>query len=554
MQCADIQVPLDWDNPGAGSSLSIGISRVPATDPAHYKGMLLVNPGGPGSSSITLPLVLARAQPSLSAQYDIVTMDPRGVGFSTNYNCDIPDSVLAIAAQPKYDTRDLSAPAVAEQQAVAQGIADACAKNPLTPYINTWQTVHDMDLMRELLGAAKLNYLGYSYGTWLGAKYAAVFPDEAGKVVLDSNTSWMDDLANAWELQPLAFQRRFDEQYLPWVARSRLFSPDLGTTPGQVNASYEKVRAAILPFFARNGLGQSGGHAWDSFFAQAMYTNSQWFVPTLFFGIYKVCIADTTPANWTGAAIGTCLNDYILRLIDRLTGGVSEPSLADVNAASATAQAATTQLLSGQLPAQFEPTYPLAPSLATISPSATGNTTPVPGVFWAVRCGDGGQWHSPSWWVNFTQQIGPANPLAGYNYVAEACAYWSAPTHTLPNPDSRNGSIVTVQGELDPATGYEETARNIAQFHDARLIAVQDAGDHGQYGVRGNSCVDDTVNNYLLNDVLPPATTVCGATPLLLENTVYPEPGPLDGHTPPKAVRAVYNDQQASDMLAQLIG
>ncbi len=200
VQCATITAPLDWDNPGSGQTVSLALSRVLASDQAHRKGILLVNPGGPGCEAITLPVEIAGAQPAVGADYDVVTMDPRGVGFSTNYNCDIPNSVLAAANAPAYDTRDQSAAAVASRQAYAKAIADACAQNPLTPYINTWQTVHDMDLIRQLLGEAKLNYLGYSYGSWFGAKYAAVFPDTTGKVVLDSNTAWMDDLANTWEV------------------------------------------------------------------------------------------------------------------------------------------------------------------------------------------------------------------------------------------------------------------------------------------------------------------------------------------------------------------
>ena len=553
VQCATITVPLDWDNPGSGQTLSLALSRTLATDQAHRKGVLFVNPGGPGGESITLPLLIAESQPSVAADYDIVTMDPRGVGFSTNLNCDVPNSILAESAHPAYDTRDVSAPAVAQRQALAKAIADACAQNPLTPYINTWQTVHDMDLIRQLLGEAKLNYLGYSYGSWLGAKYAAVFPDGAGKVVLDSNTAWMDDLANTWELMPASFQRRFDEQYSPWVARSKLFSPELGTTAAQVNASNEKVRAALLQYFQLHGAGQLGGAIWDNFVAQEMYTNSQWLLGTLFFGIFKVCIADTTPANWTPGAIFSCEINYLNNVVSRFGTDVPLQPVTDVKAGMA-------QLLGGQLPAQFYPTYPLAPSLAaaaaasTSSGSTTGNTTPINGVFYAVRCGDGGQWHSPSWWANYAAQVGPGDPLLGYSAGSEPCAYWSEPSHALPNPSDHNGPLVTVQAEFDSPTAYENTSRNVAQFHDARLIAVQDAGDHGEYGIRGNSCIDGIVNDYLLNDVLPAATTICGATPLLLENTVYPEPGPLDSKTPPKAVRAVINNQQASDQLAKLVG
>ena len=128
------------------------------------------------------------------------------------------------------------------------------------------------------------------------------------------------------------------------------------------------------------------------------------------------------------------------------------------------------------------------------------------------------------------------------------------PAHPLPNPDARKlGPIVTVQAELDPATAYENTERNLAQFHGARLIAVDDAGAHGQYGLRGNSCVDDAVNGYLFDDVVPPARSVCGATPLLFETTVYPEPGPVDCNTPPRSVNGVLGHDKVRRQLDKLI-
>ena len=85
------------------------------------------------------------------------------------------------------------------------------------------------------------------------------------------------------------------------------------------------------------------------------------------------------------------------------------------------------------------------------------------------------------------------------------------------------------------------SVRNVTQFAGARLISVDDAGAHGQYGIRGNGCVDDAVNGYLLDGAAPSTRSICGATPLFLEDTVFPQAGPVDGPTPPSAVRAVLN-------------
>jgi pimeloyl-ACP methyl ester carboxylesterase len=182
LECAKITVPRDWATPGDGQTLKVAISRTKATDPAHREGVLFTNPGGPSGSGLGLPWSLATAQPKLAARYDVIGMDPRGVGSSTQLNCDI--AVEPLMAASNYDSRDLSDTAVAARAAATKAIADGCVANPLTPYVNTWQTAHDMDLVRVLLGEPKLNYTGYSYGTWLGAKYAALFPATTGKVIL----------------------------------------------------------------------------------------------------------------------------------------------------------------------------------------------------------------------------------------------------------------------------------------------------------------------------------------------------------------------------------
>jgi len=544
-ECASVTVPRDWANPGAGPTLSVAISRIRATDQAHRKGILLLNPGGPGGSGTSLGWELSLAHPDVAARYDLIGMDPRGVGDSTNLECDAPvDQVNAIVG---YDNRDLSAPAVAARQALEKLQADACAANPLTRYINTWQTTHDMDLIRAQLGEAKLNYLGYSYGTWLGAKFAAVFPGTAGKIILDSNTGWMDNLSSTWEVMPVAVQRRYEEQFLPWAARNPFFSPVVGTTPVQVNSLYEQDRAAYAAFHRRLGDGNDFGNLIDANLFASMYSEIGLAVGAFVLGGVKMCLIDSNPAS--NAEFETCLLGYLIKVINYLNGsqlaaGIG-PALQQVSAQ-----------LSGRAPATGVPgahPYTLA-SLKAAARTATGDTVPVDGVFDAVRCGDGGLWHSASWYVNYARKFGPQYYLGAYAVSQETCSYWTLPTQPLPNPDARvSGPIVTVQNELDPATAYENTPRNVAQYQDARLIAVDDAGDHGAYAIGGNPCVDDAVDAYLNDDVVPPAHTVCGAVPLLFEDAVHPVPGPVDAKTPPKAVHAVLIDPRIQRMLDELI-
>jgi pimeloyl-ACP methyl ester carboxylesterase len=168
LQCASLKVPLDHANP-TGRQITLALTRVPHTA-ARFQGPLLVNPGGPGGSGRTLAGFVATTLPKpVAAQYDVIGFDPRGVGRSRPaLNCRPghfepvrPDSVPVT-------------PAVEQANLLrAKAFADACGEKyaDLLPYIDTVSAVRDMDRIRQALGAKKLNYFGYSYGTYLGAVY-----------------------------------------------------------------------------------------------------------------------------------------------------------------------------------------------------------------------------------------------------------------------------------------------------------------------------------------------------------------------------------------------
>jgi hypothetical protein len=328
---------------------------------------------------------------------------------------------------------------------------------------------------------------------------------------------------------PMSFQRRFEKQFEPWTTRSKIFAKDLGTTPAQVTTSYERARAAYLTYVTTKFSDNSGGDVLDGLLLQTMYTDDGFFSAAYILGLLKVCLVDNT--DWSQDKVQACVSAYTDQVIKDLGGQLTQQVRPDL-------QERVTQLF-GNAPV---PTAPAVgqDSVASIQAKAriaTGATVPINGVFYSVRCGDGGDWHSPQWWVNFARRFGPKYPIGAYQISQEVCSYWTVPTQPLPNPDAeRTGPIVTVQSEFDPATAYENTALNVRRFENARLIAVDDAGAHGQYGIRGNSCVNDAVNGYLLNDVLPPSRSVCDATPLLFEDVVYPVVGPVDRSTPRKHV------------------
>lgn len=179
-RCAEITVPLDYTRPG-GRAITIAMSRLAATDTANRIGVLLLNTGGPGAPGRTDVLPVRDWMGDVGARYDLIGMDPRFVGRSTPLDCGWPTGTWTRSAGPDRAGFD-------RVVKFERDLAERCARSQpdLLPYASTRNTARDMDLIRAVLGAPKLSYLGYSYGTYLGAVYAQLFPERAGRMVLDS--------------------------------------------------------------------------------------------------------------------------------------------------------------------------------------------------------------------------------------------------------------------------------------------------------------------------------------------------------------------------------
>ncbi|WP_243792372.1 alpha/beta fold hydrolase [Saccharopolyspora gloriosae] len=189
VQCGHVRVPLDYAE-ADGPSITIAVSRIRASGPPQQRrGALLVNPGGPGGTGLDYAESKRAKMPvEVRQSYDIIGFDPRGVGHSAPVDCGPAGGLFE---HPRPDP----VPTGAEQEHAYLGdlrrLADDCARNigPALPHINTTNTARDMDRIRRALGEPRLNYLGVSYGTYLGAAYAAEFPRHTGRMVLDSVVS-----------------------------------------------------------------------------------------------------------------------------------------------------------------------------------------------------------------------------------------------------------------------------------------------------------------------------------------------------------------------------
>jgi len=201
--CAVITVPLDYANP-KGETISIAVKKRAATG-GHSQGALFINPGGPGDSGVSFAERAGNAfSPDLLSAYDIIGFDPRGVGFSTAITCSSDDDSSSSPAEPSA-TGTPSAGSTPSAGTASGGesyeewaestrqsfqeLSKQCGSNTepaaLLDHVDTVSAARDLDILRALAGQEKLNYLGFSYGTYLASVYAETFPGNTGRIVLD---------------------------------------------------------------------------------------------------------------------------------------------------------------------------------------------------------------------------------------------------------------------------------------------------------------------------------------------------------------------------------
>lgn len=232
LECATLVVPIDWDDPGAGS-IDVAVARRPASGGGDgaAEGVLALNPGGPGASGIN-HLGAVGDLAGLGAHFDLVSWDPRGVGRSTPLDCDddLLDELRALEPTP-------SDPAASTEldEAAADHVESCTASAPaLAPHLGTDQTVRDLDALRAALGEEQLSYLGFSYGTLIGQRYADTFPERVRAMVLDGVVDPSDDLETMLRAQVVGMEADLDAL--------------LRSEPGLVDA-YESVqtRGVVTP-------------------------------------------------------------------------------------------------------------------------------------------------------------------------------------------------------------------------------------------------------------------------------------------------------------------
>jgi len=473
LECGSYRVPRDWSAPGSGVDLTIAVSRLRPPG-GQVPRTLLTNPGGPGGPGRALPLaLLKKGRARVLAHFEVVGIDVRGTGDSTNVTCG--NQAFTGATLDPRDRRPQNTDLILD---AAQFVAKAChASSDLGPFITTEQTVRDLDLLRQLLGRERISWLGYSGGTWLGAYYATYFPERVDRFVLDSNAEFTASWWRVFSNQALGFQRRFEVDFLPYVAAYNSYF-DLGATADEVNRTYEDLRAKLAAAPLDLGPDMAVYPAdLDYLFIRAMYTKRRFQSAAEDFRTLLDAATDREPAK------------------DARTEGRRQ-ALAD-------------HVREGREEHAFGGPRPLAPD----APGATFNS---------IICNDMPWPGDRASVLTDSERDGRAYPLVGWGNLSQPCVFWNRPAVQLGTPTGQGvPPVLMVQTERDAATPIEGALRAHQSFAGARLLTVVNEGDHGAYAVGENDCVDGIVEAYLVDGILPDEGRTCPGEPI-------PPPVPVD--------------------------
>ncbi|MGW1892828.1 alpha/beta hydrolase [Streptomyces sp. NPDC002004] len=280
LTCGTVTVPLDYAHPD-GKQIRLTVSRVGATRTSGGRhprtvarqGALVYNPGGPGASGMSFPEVSGLSEwRRISAAYDLIGYAPRGVGRSAPLSCQDPKQYVKA---PTQSPRDPSDSYKRERMAQAQSYARGCARRAkdALPYYSTLNNARDLDVLRAALGERQITFMGASYGTYVGAVYATLYPSHVRRMVFDSPVNPAPD--QIWYQnnldQSAAFEGRWAD-FRAWVARNDA-TYHLGKTPAEVLGSYEQARARLA---AEPAGGKVGPGELQAAFMKAGYYDAYW--------------------------------------------------------------------------------------------------------------------------------------------------------------------------------------------------------------------------------------------------------------------------------------
>ncbi|WP_235502447.1 MULTISPECIES: alpha/beta hydrolase [unclassified Kitasatospora] len=439
-QCGKLRVPLDYTAP-ADEAIEIALARRQAAKPDQRLGSLLVNPGGPGSSGVghVQHSSLYREGP-LRDRFDLVGFDPRGVASSAPVRC------LDDKAQDAWDSSD------ARNGSRGKTLADGCAANSgkLLAHVGTRDAARDLDVLRAALGEPKLNYLGFSYGTYLGTRYAEQFPEKVGRVVLDGAVDPLTTTFDSTVLQSISFEKSLRAFAADCAGQAQC---TLGKDPAKAAEKLAKFLDGLKdePLTTSDGRKLTAWSGWTGVLAGLYGDQSRW----------------ENLRNSIGWAMARDKGDYLLALADSYYGreenGTHDNGM-DAYAAILCADPMAAPPTDAQFQAAKQQLHDQAPLISAHFADED---------LFDPDC--------RAWPYHPVEQLKPIGP-------------------TGPEP------ILVVGSTGDPATPYA-WAEKLSTLLTNGVLLTREGEGHTGYGK--NTCTTDAVNTFLTTGQAPPKGTRC---------------------------------------------
>ncbi|MFG2500165.1 alpha/beta hydrolase [Streptomyces sp. NPDC048441] len=461
IQCGKITVPLDYAKPGRGK---VDVAMIRIKSSGKSRGSLLLNFGGPGGAGVSGLLASQKEFEYLGKGYDVVSFDPRGVGESSPVSCGDAGADDPGAGEDTDDPR-----AVLDEM---RKISEQCKKKSgdVLPYVGTVNVSRDMDVMRQALGDRKLNFLGFSYGTRLGAVYTAQFPKNVGRMVLDGVDTLREDVAEQALVSAEGRQTALDN-FLNWCTDNAgcVFGTDSRAARGNMAELIKGLDR--YPLQSSDGTDFTGQDVVDVL-GQALYSRQSW--PAL------------------SQALGALMADGDPRALLRMGGSLAQQASGG-GVAGLAAGSRAAGLAAGDVPADN-----MAAALMAVNCADDPDRPDADSLEKEV--------------TKLQKEFESTSAIFGKSMMMPVLFCFGRPAGTDYIRDDvrdvKSPDFLLVGTRGDPATPYRWTEETAERLGSAAVV-LDNKGD-GHTGYAGSKCVRDKVDGFLLYGEMPRTGSSCG--------------------------------------------